>query len=190
MSETVRLAMCRTAVGARSRCVPLLATMKARMWRFSDGRLLGRPPGEGARYSLTGLVTCSVCRGGFEALVDPGRGAAPAPARDQVPGDQHRVRRRRGQRDPVCRLVGRVVVAREPRGRADRLARDDRTVGELVPADVAPAPGDRPGRARGAHRWQSGRHLRVHYRRHEHSRHGKGSFQDSAEPTGAALEFS
>ena len=48
-----------------------LAAMRARMLRLSDGRLIGRPPGEGARYLLTGLMTCAVCHGGFEALSRP-----------------------------------------------------------------------------------------------------------------------
>jgi DNA invertase Pin-like site-specific DNA recombinase len=45
-----------------------LGAMRSRMLRLSDGRLLGRPPGEGARYLLTGLLTCADCGGGFEAL--------------------------------------------------------------------------------------------------------------------------
>lgn len=45
-----------------------LQAMHARMLRTADGRLLGRPPGEGARYLLTGLMQCGVCGGGFEAL--------------------------------------------------------------------------------------------------------------------------
>ncbi|MBA3888839.1 MAG: recombinase zinc beta ribbon domain-containing protein [Acidobacteria bacterium] len=43
--------------------------MRARTLRSQKGgRLLGRPPGEGAKYLLTGLLTCGVCGGGFEAL--------------------------------------------------------------------------------------------------------------------------
>jgi hypothetical protein len=43
--------------------------MQSRTLRSKKGgRLLGRPPGEGARYLLTGLVTCAVCGGGFEVL--------------------------------------------------------------------------------------------------------------------------
>ena len=45
-----------------------LAAMRKRMLRTSDGRLLGRPPGEGAKYLLTGLATCDVCGAGFEVL--------------------------------------------------------------------------------------------------------------------------
>jgi hypothetical protein len=43
-----------------------LKAMHGRMLRLSDGRLLGRPPGEGARYLATGLLACGVCGGGFE----------------------------------------------------------------------------------------------------------------------------
>ena len=45
-----------------------LAATRARYLRLGDGRLLGRPPGEGARYLLTGLATCDVCGAGFEVL--------------------------------------------------------------------------------------------------------------------------
>ena len=45
-----------------------LAAVRSRMLRTSDGRLLGRPPGEGARYLLTGLAVCHVCGAGLEAL--------------------------------------------------------------------------------------------------------------------------
>jgi DNA invertase Pin-like site-specific DNA recombinase len=45
-----------------------LAGMRTRALRLSDGRLLGRPPGEGARYLLTGLVRCGLCGGTFEAM--------------------------------------------------------------------------------------------------------------------------
>jgi len=45
-----------------------LATMGTRALRLSNGQLLGRPPGEGARYLLTGLLTCACCGGSMEVL--------------------------------------------------------------------------------------------------------------------------
>jgi site-specific DNA recombinase len=45
-----------------------IAAMQARMLRLSDGRVLGRPAAEGARYLLTGMLRCSECGGSFEAL--------------------------------------------------------------------------------------------------------------------------
>jgi hypothetical protein len=45
-----------------------IASMYSRILRLNDGRLLGRPPGAGARYLLTGMAKCSVCGGTFEAL--------------------------------------------------------------------------------------------------------------------------
>jgi site-specific DNA recombinase len=48
------------------------AAMMTRALRFHDGRLIGRPvgrpPGEGSPYLLTGLLTCGVCGGGMEVL--------------------------------------------------------------------------------------------------------------------------
>ena len=57
----------------------------------------------------------------------------------------------RGDRDVVVRLGTRVVVAREPRRRAVGLARDDRALRQLLPADLAPGPADRLGNARVLH---------------------------------------
>jgi hypothetical protein len=48
-----------------------IATIQTRMLRLSDGRVLGRPAAEGAKYLLTGLMRCSQCGGGFEALSRP-----------------------------------------------------------------------------------------------------------------------
>jgi DNA invertase Pin-like site-specific DNA recombinase len=44
------------------------ASMHSRALRLSNGRLMGRPPGEGSPYLLTGLLTCGVCGGGMEVL--------------------------------------------------------------------------------------------------------------------------
>lgn len=44
------------------------ASMGARSLRQANGRLIGRPPGEGSPYLLTGLLTCGVCGGGMEVL--------------------------------------------------------------------------------------------------------------------------
>lgn len=43
-------------------------SMRARTLRQSNGHLIGRPPGEGSPYLLTGLLTCGVCGGGMEVL--------------------------------------------------------------------------------------------------------------------------
>src|SRR5262245_20053348 len=45
-----------------------LAAMRSRMARQHDGRLIGRPAGEGGKYLLTGLIRCGICGGSFEAL--------------------------------------------------------------------------------------------------------------------------
>jgi hypothetical protein len=45
-----------------------IAAIQSRMLRLSDGRVLGRPASEGAKYLLTGLLRCSECGGTFEAL--------------------------------------------------------------------------------------------------------------------------
>jgi site-specific DNA recombinase len=42
------------------------ASQKNRALRTRDGRLLGRPPGEGSPYLLGGLLTCAVCGGAME----------------------------------------------------------------------------------------------------------------------------
>ena len=41
---------------------------RTRALRTSGGRPLGRPPGSGVKYLLTGLVRCAVCGSSFEAL--------------------------------------------------------------------------------------------------------------------------
>ena len=43
-------------------------SMRTRALRQASGRLMGRPPGEGSPYLLTGLLTCGVCGGGMEVL--------------------------------------------------------------------------------------------------------------------------
>jgi hypothetical protein len=43
-------------------------SQKNRALRTRDGRLIGKPPGEGSPYLLTGLLTCGVCGGGMEVL--------------------------------------------------------------------------------------------------------------------------
>ena len=45
--------------------------MHKRALRLSNGQLIGRPPGEGARYLLTGLLTCAACGAGMEVLSRP-----------------------------------------------------------------------------------------------------------------------
>jgi site-specific DNA recombinase len=42
--------------------------MRRRSLRLSNGSLLGRPPGEGSPYLLTGLLKCGLCGGGMEVL--------------------------------------------------------------------------------------------------------------------------
>ena len=42
--------------------------MHMRSLRQANGRLIGRPPGEGSPYLLTGLLACGVCGGGMEIL--------------------------------------------------------------------------------------------------------------------------
>lgn len=44
------------------------AGQRQRALRLHDGRLMGRPPGEGSPYLLTGLLTCGVCGGSLEVL--------------------------------------------------------------------------------------------------------------------------
>ena len=44
------------------------ASMRKRALRQANGRLIGRPPGEGSPYLLTGLLRCGVCGGGMEVL--------------------------------------------------------------------------------------------------------------------------
>jgi hypothetical protein len=44
------------------------ASMLARSLRLSNGHLLGRPPGEGSPYLLSGLLTCGACGGSMEVL--------------------------------------------------------------------------------------------------------------------------
>ena len=44
------------------------ASMRQRALGQANGRLMGRPPGEGSPYLLTGLLTCGVCGGGMEVL--------------------------------------------------------------------------------------------------------------------------
>jgi site-specific DNA recombinase len=44
-----------------------LAGTRKRSLRSSGGRLLGRPPGEGAKHLLAGLATCSCCGASMEA---------------------------------------------------------------------------------------------------------------------------
>jgi DNA invertase Pin-like site-specific DNA recombinase len=43
-------------------------SMHKRTLRRANGRLIGRPPGEGSPYLLTGLLACGVCGGGMEVL--------------------------------------------------------------------------------------------------------------------------
>lgn len=43
-------------------------SMRQRALGQANGRLMGRPPGEGSPYLLTGLLTCGVCGGGMEVL--------------------------------------------------------------------------------------------------------------------------
>ncbi len=50
------------------------ASMQTRALRQANGRLMGRPPGEGSPYLLTGLLTCGVCGGGMEVLSSPSGG--------------------------------------------------------------------------------------------------------------------
>jgi hypothetical protein len=45
-----------------------LTSMRKRALRQANGRLIGRPPGEGSPYLLTGLLVCGVCGGGMEIL--------------------------------------------------------------------------------------------------------------------------
>jgi site-specific DNA recombinase len=40
---------------------------RARYLRLNNGRVLGRPPAVGAKYLLTGLLTCSMCGSSLEA---------------------------------------------------------------------------------------------------------------------------
>jgi hypothetical protein len=44
------------------------SSQKNRALRTRDGRLMGKPPGEGSPYLLTGLLSCGVCGGGMEVL--------------------------------------------------------------------------------------------------------------------------
>lgn len=50
------------------------ASMHERALRLNDGRLVGRPPGEGSPYLLTGLLACGVCGGGMEVLSTTSQG--------------------------------------------------------------------------------------------------------------------
>ena len=50
-----------------------LEGQRTRALRLHDGRLMGRPPGEGSPYLLTGLLVCAVCGGGMEVLRRPER---------------------------------------------------------------------------------------------------------------------
>ena len=92
-----------------------------------------------------------VGRRGLRPLEHPGAGACRAAPRGEHPGGGDGVGRLGGDRDPVRRLVRGVVVAREPGGRAGRLARDERAVGELLPTEAAPRAGHRCGVAEVAH---------------------------------------
>ena len=42
-------------------------SMRQRALGQANGRLMGRPPGEGSPYLLTGLLTCGVCGGGWRS---------------------------------------------------------------------------------------------------------------------------
>ena len=57
-----------TAVDARR------ASMHERARRLNNGRMVGRPPGEGSPYLLTGLLACGVCGGGMEVLSTTSQG--------------------------------------------------------------------------------------------------------------------
>ena len=44
----------------------MLNAIRKRSLRSRNGRLLGRPPGEGAQHLLVGLATCASCNASME----------------------------------------------------------------------------------------------------------------------------
>jgi hypothetical protein len=55
-----------------------IASMRGRSLQGANGRLRGRPAGEGSPYVLVGLVRCGVCGGSVEVVSSKSGRAAPS----------------------------------------------------------------------------------------------------------------